>query len=162
MVGTIYKRTRTRMGTEGRNAKGGIRLRRHSPDASERPGRIEPTGRIMIVEGDEVRSRLLSSTGGGRAHWGCSEDYTLPDNYNEAYHLARGRRLSWCSGDFGQYRRKHSGNPFFAQLPKATGIESAALNLCLRISRKATATRFLCGAGYLRGKGPLIRCALRP
>ena len=42
---------------------------------------------IMIVEGDEARSRLLSPREAARL-MGLPEDYTLPDNYNEAYHLA--------------------------------------------------------------------------
>lgn len=41
----------------------------------------------MIVEGDSVRSRLLSPREAARL-MGLADDYILPDNYNEAYHLA--------------------------------------------------------------------------
>ena len=39
-----------------------------------------------IVEGRKVRSRLISSRETARL-MGLSDDYILPDKYNEAYHL---------------------------------------------------------------------------
>ena len=42
---------------------------------------------IMIVEGNKVRSRLLSPREAARL-MGLPDDYRLPENYNEAYHLA--------------------------------------------------------------------------
>jgi site-specific DNA-cytosine methylase len=41
---------------------------------------------IMIVQGSTVRSRLLSPREAARL-MGLPEDYVLPENYNEAYHL---------------------------------------------------------------------------
>ena len=41
---------------------------------------------IMIVQGDMVRSRLLSPREAARL-MGLPEDYVLPENYNQAYHL---------------------------------------------------------------------------
>ena len=41
----------------------------------------------MIVQGDEVRSRLLSPREAARL-MGLPEYYELPENYNEAYHLS--------------------------------------------------------------------------
>ena len=41
----------------------------------------------MIVEGKKVRSRLLSLREAARL-MGLPEEYVLPNNYNEAYHLA--------------------------------------------------------------------------
>jgi DNA (cytosine-5)-methyltransferase 1 len=41
----------------------------------------------MIVEGDMVRTRLLSPRKVARL-MGLPESYRLPENYNEAYHLA--------------------------------------------------------------------------
>jgi DNA (cytosine-5)-methyltransferase 1 len=41
---------------------------------------------IMVVEGQKVRSRLISARETARL-MGLSDDYKLPNNYNEAYHL---------------------------------------------------------------------------
>ena len=41
----------------------------------------------MIVEGESVLSRLLSPQEAARL-MGLPDDYVLPSNYNEAYHLA--------------------------------------------------------------------------
>ena len=85
MVGTIYKRTRPD-GYGGRTQRAEIRfdgvagcLRTPMGGSSRQT--------LMIVEGDEVRSRLLSPREAARL-MGLPEDYTLPENYNEAYHLA--------------------------------------------------------------------------
>ena len=42
---------------------------------------------IMVIESNNVRSRLLSPREAARL-MGLPEEYELPDNYNEAYHLA--------------------------------------------------------------------------
>ena len=85
MVGTIYKRTRS--DSSGRkcqraevrfdNVAGCLR--------TPRGGSSRQT--IMIVEGDQIRSRLMSPREAARL-MGLSDDYLLPDNYNQAYHLA--------------------------------------------------------------------------
>ncbi len=41
---------------------------------------------LLVVKGKQVRSRLISGRETARL-MGLSEDYDLPDNYNEAYHL---------------------------------------------------------------------------
>jgi DNA (cytosine-5)-methyltransferase 1 len=41
---------------------------------------------ILVVQGDKVRSRLISMRETARL-MGLPDDYKLPDNYNEAYHL---------------------------------------------------------------------------
>ena len=41
---------------------------------------------VVVVEGHEVRSRLISSRETARL-MGLPDDYELPENYNEAYHL---------------------------------------------------------------------------
>ena len=85
MVGTIYKRTRLD-GNGARTQRAEIRfdglagcLRTPLGGSSRQT--------IMIVEGDEVSSRLLSPREAARL-MGLPEDYELPKNYNEAYHLA--------------------------------------------------------------------------
>ena len=40
----------------------------------------------MVVDGAEVKSRLISGRETARL-MGLPDDYKLPDNYNEAYHL---------------------------------------------------------------------------
>ena len=85
MVGTIYKRTRPD-GNGGRTQRAEIRfdgvagcLRTPLGGSSRQT--------IMIVQGDEVRSRLLSPREAARL-MGLPEYYELPENYNEAYHLS--------------------------------------------------------------------------
>ena len=41
----------------------------------------------MILEANAIRSRLLSPREAARL-MGLPDDYVLPENYNEAYHLA--------------------------------------------------------------------------
>ena len=41
---------------------------------------------IMVVEGESVRTRLLSGREAARL-MGLPDEYKLPANYNEAYHL---------------------------------------------------------------------------
>lgn len=85
VVGTIYKRTRT-------NEKG-VRIQRAEIRFDNIAGCLRtPVGgssrqTIMIVEGNKVQSRLLSAREAARL-MGLPEDFTLPKNYNEAYHLA--------------------------------------------------------------------------
>jgi DNA (cytosine-5)-methyltransferase 1 len=85
MVGGVYKRTRL-------DAKG-AKVQRAEIRFDDVAGCLRtPAGgssrqSVMIVEGDKVRSRLLSPREAARL-MGLSEEYTLPSNYNEAYHLA--------------------------------------------------------------------------
>jgi len=86
MVGTVYKRTRA----EGPN---GEKFQRAEVRFDDIAGCLRtPTGgssrqTIMVIEGQLVRSRLLSPREAARL-MGLPEDYILPTRYNEAYHLA--------------------------------------------------------------------------
>lgn len=83
-VGAIYKRTRF--------DENGFKVQRAEVRFDEIAGCLRtPAGGssrqlILVVEGEKVRSRLISSRETARL-MGLSEQYTLPENYNEAYHL---------------------------------------------------------------------------
>jgi DNA (cytosine-5)-methyltransferase 1 len=85
MVGGIYRRTR--------NDDSGGRAQRAEIRFDDVAGCLRtPVGgssrqTIMIVEGENIRSRLLSPREAARL-MGLHETYILPGNYNEAYHLA--------------------------------------------------------------------------
>lgn len=90
--------------TQGRRVVGGV-YRRTRPDAQGRKvQRAEvrfdevagclrtPAGGssrqiILVVEGERVRSRLLSGREAARL-MGLDDDYVLPARYNDAYHVA--------------------------------------------------------------------------
>ena len=84
LVGTIYKRTR--LDTDDTKVqRAEVRfddiagcLRTSSGGSSRQL--------IIVVKGDEVRTRLLSSREAARL-MGLPEEYKLPKSYNEAYHL---------------------------------------------------------------------------
>jgi DNA (cytosine-5)-methyltransferase 1 len=85
VVGAIYKRTRLDEGDE-KVQRAEIRfddvagcLRTSSGGSSRQL--------IMVIKGESVRSRLLSSREAARL-MGLPDEYKLPRNYNEAYHLA--------------------------------------------------------------------------
>lgn len=80
VIGTIYKRTRNgiqRAEVRFDNIAGCLRT----------PSGGSSRQTIIVVEGDTVRSRLLSPREAARL-MGLPEDYILPTNYNTAYHLA--------------------------------------------------------------------------
>jgi DNA (cytosine-5)-methyltransferase 1 len=85
MVGGIYKRTR--------KDEKGKRLQRAEVRFDDIAGCLRtPVGgssrqSIILVEGKKVRSRLLSPREAARL-MGLPDTYKLPENYNEAYHLA--------------------------------------------------------------------------
>jgi DNA (cytosine-5)-methyltransferase 1 len=85
MVGGVYRRTRE-------DAEGG-KIQRAEIRFDDVAGCLRtPAGgssrqTIMIVEGEKVRSRLLSPREAARL-MGLPDDYILPGNYNEAYHLS--------------------------------------------------------------------------
>ena len=85
MVGTIYKRSRPN--GDGRRAqRAEIRFDNIS-GCLRTPAGGSSRQTVMIVDGDDVRSRLLSPREAARL-MGLPDDYRLPDNYNRAYHLA--------------------------------------------------------------------------
>jgi DNA (cytosine-5)-methyltransferase 1 len=85
VVGGVYRRTR--LDAQGR------KIQRAEVRFDDVAGCLRtPAGgssrqTIVVVEGDRVRSRLLSAREAARL-MGLPDDYVLPENYNEAYHLA--------------------------------------------------------------------------
>lgn len=85
VVGCIYKRTR-----QDENGKRAQRAEIRFDDVAgclRTPVGGSSRQSIMIVEGDKVRSRLLSPREAVRL-MGLPENYELPEKYNDAYHLA--------------------------------------------------------------------------
>ena len=84
MVGTIYKRTR--------RDEVGRKVQRAEVRFDDIAGCLRtPAGGssrqlVLVVHGRSVRSRLISSRETARLV-GLPDEYVLPDNYNEAYHL---------------------------------------------------------------------------
>lgn len=84
MVGTIYKRTR--LNQDGKKTQ---RAEIRFDDVAgclRTPGGGSSRQSILVVQGDEVRSRLLSPREAARL-MGLQDRYVLPKNYNDAYHL---------------------------------------------------------------------------
>ena len=83
MVGGIYKRTRFHHG---------IKVQRAEVRFDDIAGCLRtPAGGssrqlIIVVEGDRIRSRLISARETARL-MGLPDSYQLPAGYNEAYHL---------------------------------------------------------------------------
>jgi DNA (cytosine-5)-methyltransferase 1 len=84
MVGTIYKRTR--------KDSDGAKVQRAEVRFDDVAGCLRtPAGgssrqTLMIVDGNSVRSRLISARETARL-MGLDDSYVLPERYNEAYHL---------------------------------------------------------------------------
>ena len=85
VVGTIYKRTRP--------DETGVRRQRAELRDDQIAGCLRTPGGgssrqvIVVVEGDSVRSRLLSGREAARL-MGLPDSYRLPPRYNDAYHVA--------------------------------------------------------------------------
>ena len=84
MVGTVYKRTR--IDEAGRKAQRAEIRFDEIAGCLRTPAGGSSRQVIVVVDGDRVRSRLISPRETARL-MGLSEDYELPANYNEAYHL---------------------------------------------------------------------------
>ncbi len=84
LIGTIYKRTR--------KGNDGVRRQRAEVRFDGIAGCLRtPAGGssrqlVIVVNGEQVRSRLLSSREAARL-MGLQDSYALPENYNDAYHL---------------------------------------------------------------------------
>ena len=84
MVGAIYKRTR--------KDENGFKVQRAEIRFDDVAGCLRtPAGGssrqlVMVVDGAKVKSRLISSRETARL-MGLPDEYELPENYNEAYHL---------------------------------------------------------------------------
>jgi len=83
-VGAIYKRTRVENGAKAQRAE--VRFDRIG-GCLRTPAGGSSRQSILVVEGDSIRSRLLSAREAARL-MGLPDSYRLPENYNEAYHLA--------------------------------------------------------------------------
>lgn len=83
-VGTVYRRIRL----NERNEKAQVaEVRFDGVSGCLRTGSGGSSKQfIFVVEGDQMRSRLLSTREAARL-MGVPEEYQLPDNYSEAYHL---------------------------------------------------------------------------
>jgi len=83
MIGAVYRRTRS---------ENGVKIQRAEARFDDLSGCLRtPAGGssrqfLLIVEGGEVRSRLISARETARL-MGLGEEYVLPAGYNEAYHL---------------------------------------------------------------------------
>ena len=104
MMSPINRRKVAQAKRSGRRQVGGIYRRTRMDENGERVQRAEirfdeisgclrtPVGgssrqTILIVEGEKIRSRLLSPREAARL-MGLPDTYILPKNYNEGYHLA--------------------------------------------------------------------------
>jgi DNA (cytosine-5)-methyltransferase 1 len=84
MVGAVYKRTRVdEVGRKAQRAE--IRFD-DIAGCLRTPAGGSSRQVIVVVDGKHVRSRLISPRETARL-MGLPEDYGLPSNYNEAYHL---------------------------------------------------------------------------
>jgi DNA (cytosine-5)-methyltransferase 1 len=84
VVGTVYRRTRP-------DANGGKRQRAEVRfdevfGCLRTPAGGSSRQTILVVDGDKVRSRLLSPREAARL-MGLPDDYKLPERYNDAYHV---------------------------------------------------------------------------
>jgi DNA (cytosine-5)-methyltransferase 1 len=84
MVGAVYKRTR--MDEAGRKAQRAEIRFDGIAGCLRTPAGGSSRQTIVVVDSETVRSRLISSRETARL-MGLPEDYVLPSNYNEAYHL---------------------------------------------------------------------------
>ena len=83
-IGTVYKRTR-RDGSGRKVQRAEVRFD-DIAGCLRTPAGGSSRQLVLVVEGRKVRSRLISSRETARL-MGLPDDYILPDNYNEAYHL---------------------------------------------------------------------------
>ena len=84
VIGTLYKRTRRdRNGQKAQRAE--VRFD-NVAGCLRTPAGGSSRQLVIVVEKDKVRSRLISSRETARL-MGLPDEYVLPRNYNEAYHL---------------------------------------------------------------------------
>lgn len=83
VVGTIYRRIRTHNGVKAQRAE----IRIDDVSGCLRTGSGGSSKQfLMIIEGESIRSRLLSPREAARL-MGVQDSYLLPENYSDAYHL---------------------------------------------------------------------------
>jgi DNA (cytosine-5)-methyltransferase 1 len=81
-VGAIYKRTRQENGKRVQRAE----IRFDKSGCLRTPAGGSSRQILLFVEGDEVKSRLLSPREAARL-MGLDDSYKLPERYNDAYHV---------------------------------------------------------------------------
>jgi DNA (cytosine-5)-methyltransferase 1 len=112
MVGGVYKRTRP--------DDNGAKVQRAEIRFDDVSGCLRtPAGGssrqvIVVVDGAKVRSRLISARETARL-MGLKDDYKLPKNYNEAYHLTG----DGVAVDVVRHLARHIFEPLLAQNAKA-------------------------------------------
>lgn len=84
IAGTIYRRTR--FGEDGHKVQRAEVRFDGVAGCLRTPGGGSSRQFLMVVEGNVVRSRLISGREAARL-MGLADEYKLPANYNEAYHL---------------------------------------------------------------------------
>ena len=84
-VGTVYRRTRPD-GRGGRRQRAEVRFDGVA-GCLRTPAGGSSRQTIMIVNGESVRTRLLTAREAARL-MGLPDDYRLPANYNQAYHIS--------------------------------------------------------------------------
>jgi DNA (cytosine-5)-methyltransferase 1 len=85
VVGTIYRRTRGDAETGEKRQRAEVRFDGVA-GCLRTPAGGSSRQIVIIVEGDSVRTRLLSAREAARL-MGVPDEYPLPERYNEAYHL---------------------------------------------------------------------------
>ncbi|VWD47051.1 DNA-cytosine methyltransferase [Burkholderia aenigmatica] len=83
-VGTVYRRMREESGVKQQRAE--VRFD-DVAGCLRTPGGGSSRQTILIVQGNDVRSRLLSPREAMRL-MGLDDTYVIPDRYNDAYHVA--------------------------------------------------------------------------
>lgn len=84
MVGTLYRRTRPDQ-DGGRSVKAEVRFD-DIAGCLRTPAGGSSRQSLLIVDGEQIRSRLLSPREAARL-MGLPDSYSLPTRYNDAYHL---------------------------------------------------------------------------
>lgn len=85
VVGAIYKRTR-KDGNGKRIQRAEVRFDNVS-GCLRTPAGGSSRQTVILINGDSIRTRLLSPREAARL-MGLDDDYKLPENFNEAYHIA--------------------------------------------------------------------------
>jgi DNA (cytosine-5)-methyltransferase 1 len=86
VVGTVYKRTRKEGPDKKKVQRAEVRFDGIA-GCLRTPAGGSSRQTIMVINGNQIRSRLLSPREAARL-MGLPDNYLLPNNYNDAYHLA--------------------------------------------------------------------------
>ncbi len=112
MVGTVYRRTRLdERGEKTQRAE--VRFD-NVAGCLRTPAGGSSRQTILVVDGEEIRSRLISARETARL-MGLADDYELPSNYNEAYHLTGDGVVV----DVVRHLARHIFEPVLAEAPEA-------------------------------------------